>query len=91
MIKTTFAALVAVAALSGASLPAFAATSLIDNDRSTNAYFQEDNVLARLQSRGIEATSVEGWGQLIRAYVVQEDGSVSQQFFNRDTLSPVAL
>lgn len=91
MIKSSILALVTVAAISGVAAPAFAATSLSQENTSTSAYFEENNVLARLQERGIDATSAESWGNLIRVYVKNQDGTSAQQFFTRDNLAPVAL
>lgn len=87
MIKTTLAALIAVAAV---STPAFASMIIIE-EPSNAPYYSETDVLDRLQQRGIDATSIENWGQLIRAYVRQADGTEAQLFFKRDSLVQVML
>lgn len=90
MIKNTLVALMTVAAISGAAAPAFA-YSLAEDHESTDAYFSHRDVLARLHEQGIEATSVESWGGLIRAFVKQDNGTVKQEFFAPITLAPVSL
>ena len=47
-----------------------------------------DSVLRRLQDRGVDASSVEQWNGLIRAYV-QIDGNQVMQYFGPDTLAQV--
>lgn len=95
MIKTSIIALVAVAAMGSIAAPAFADASLnTGNDNSLHLdgnYLNADNVLARLQEKGINATSVEHWGNLVRAFVTQPDGSQVSQLFTPDTLRPVTL
>jgi len=90
MIKNTLVALMTVAAISGAAAPAFAA-SLAEDHESSNAYFSQRDVLARLHEQGVNATSVEAWGGLIRAFVQQDNGTVKQEFFAPITLQPVTL
>ena len=88
MIKNTLIALVATAALAGVAAPAFAASSLSGND---NQNYDFDRALTELQSRGINATSVEGWtDDVVRAYIVGPDGHQTMAFFSSDTLTPVA-
>lgn len=49
--------------------------------------FRSDAILRALQDRGINATSVEPWGGLIRAYV-QTDHGIVMEFFNPGSLTP---
>lgn len=93
MIKTTLAALVAIAAVSAAA-PAFAEPDMhvvVKEAPSSTPYYDDNSVLDRLSQQGIKATSVENWGLLIRAYVRQADGTEVQKFFRRDNLAPVEL
>ena len=91
MIKSSILALVAVAAMGSVAAPAFAENNVNDNDRTYSNYIEDTNVLGRLQEQGVNASSVESWGTLVRAYVTQADGSQVSQLFNRDTLKPVTL
>lgn len=90
MIKNTLVALMTVVAISGAAAPAFAYSLAEDRD-SAGQYFSDSNVLARLHEKGIDATSVEAWGGLIRAFVPQDNGGVTMQFFAPGSLEPVNL
>lgn len=99
MIKNTVIALVAAASLAGLAAPAFAETdtSIGLDDFATEQQDLSDYetatqlILVRLQEKGINATAVEDWGGLIRAFVTQEDGRQVMQLFTPDTLEPVAL
>lgn len=90
MIKNTLLALVAVAAI-GAAVPAFADTGAFGNGSSDDREFTASTIVTRLQSQGFNVSSVEEWGTKIRAYVTSEDGTQVVQFFDADTLAPVAL
>jgi len=93
MIKSSIIALLAVAAMGSVAAPAFAEPSLVAQDRdyvNSDANFL-DNVIVRLHDQGINASSVENWGGLVRAFVVQADGTEVSQLFTRDSLKPVAL
>jgi hypothetical protein len=88
MIKNTVIALVTTAALAGVAAPAFAATSISYNDDQS---YDFDWALSELQGRGINATSVESWnGDVVRAFIINADGSETSAFFTSDTLSPVS-
>lgn len=95
MIKSSILALVAVAAMGSVAAPAFAAASLsTGNDsftRDDGNRLNAGNVLARLQAQGVNATAVETWGTVIRAFVTLPDGRQVSQLFTPDTLKPVAL
>lgn len=92
MIKNKLIALAAAAAVVGLAAPAFAVSDVNSNDDSTSdgwSQFTQFSVLASLQQRGVDATSVEQWGPYVRAYVQNPDGSVQQKFFDPDTFAPV--
>jgi hypothetical protein len=92
MIKNTIVALVAAASLGGLAVPAMAATSISTSAPSSESNaFDADFQLVRLHDKGINATSVETWGPLVRAFVTLEDGTQAMQFFTPDTLTPVSL
>ncbi len=94
MIKSSIIALVAVAALGSIAAPAFAVDSFGDSDHSSFVgaqYINADSVLSRLHEQGVNASSVENWGGLVRAFVTQADGTQVSQLFTRDSLKPVAL
>lgn len=52
--------------------------------------FDADRTLRQLQDRGIDATAVEQWNGLLRAYL-QVDGQLIMQYFDPDTLAPVEV
>jgi len=86
MMKSSLIALAAAVALAGAA-PAFAAP-FGDGDSETREW-RANNIIQRLHDNGVNATDVEEWGDLVRAYVRQADGSVVMQYFTPDTLTPV--
>jgi hypothetical protein len=43
-----------------------------------------------LHGLGVTTSGVEEWGGLIRAWVPNENGGTSMQFFDADTLQPVS-
>ena len=95
MIKTFTLALTTAALVAGIAMPAFAATidpSSTDNDKSyLTGEVANDYTLLRLQEKGINATSVEDWNGLVRAFVIKEDGTQAMQLFDADSLAPVGL
>jgi hypothetical protein len=92
MIKNTVIALLAVASISAVALPAYADTNSIFGSGDNEAQdWVADTIVTRLQQQGVNATSVEEWGGLVRAYVTLEDGSEVMQFFTPGTLQPTAL
>lgn len=102
MVKNTIVALVAVASLAGIAVPAFAAPAPVAESESDvdtvfgggtpeMRAFMADSVLARLQQQGINATSVEDWSGLIRAYVTLDDGTQTMQFYKPGSLEQVLL
>ena len=104
MIKNTIIALVAAVSLAGVAAPAFAAPAApdfgSDSESADTAFgsgsvemraFIADSVLTQLQQKGINATAVEDWSGLIRAYVTLEDGSQTMQFFKPGSLEQVQL
>ncbi|WP_240231353.1 hypothetical protein [Devosia lacusdianchii] len=94
MIKNTVIALLAVASVSAVALPAYAGTGVVpvfgtgDNDDQD---WVADGIVSRLQAQGVNASSVENWGGLIRAYVTLEDGSEVMQFYTPGSLHQVSL
>ena len=92
MIKSSIIALVAVATLGSIAAPAFAEAGVTtDSNHADGNYLDTDAVLARLHEQGVNATSVEHWGNLVRAFVIQPDGSQVSQLFTPDSLKPVTL
>lgn len=92
MNKSSVSILAAFVAVVGLSGPVLAAESLTSGSSSdpTTANFNEDVVLASLKARGISATDLEEWNGKIRATVTAADGSSSFQYFDLDTLRPLA-
>lgn len=100
MVKNTIIALVAAASLAGIAVPAFAAPAPAPEVTADTAFgsgspemrdFIADSVIAQLQEKGVNATAVEDWSGLIRAYVTLEDGSQTMQFFKPGSLEQVQL
>lgn len=101
MIKNTVIALVAAASFAGVALPALAAPAPAPVSESVDTAFGSgspemraftaDMVLTQLQQSGINATSVEDWSGLIRAYVTLEDGSQVMKFYRPGSLEEVTL
>ena len=93
MVKNTIIALVAAASFAGIAVPAFAS----ENDTAFGSgsvemrEFTANSILAELQQRGVNATAVEDWSGLIRAYVTLEDGSQVMQFYTPGSLQQVTL
>jgi hypothetical protein len=90
MIKNTMLALVATAAFAGVAAPAFADTTAFGDVTPEMREFVQDNVVAQLNQKGINATEVEDWSGLIRAYVTLEDGTQTMQFYTPGSLELVA-
>jgi hypothetical protein len=61
------------------------------NEDVSSRAFLAHSLVARLQEQGINATSVESWGGLVRAEVIDADGRQTTQFFTPDTLTQVVL
>lgn len=96
MIKSSIIALVTVAAMGSIAAPAFADSNDTANDSLNTGSFLAresvaDSILVRLQQQGVQATGVEAWGGLVRAYVTQPDGTVAMQYFAADSLKPATL
>ncbi|MGV8855595.1 MAG: hypothetical protein ACOH2L_13210 [Devosia sp.] len=87
MIKNTLLAAVTAAALLSAAAPAMAG-SFGDGDSDSRA-IAADILQERLQEKGVNAASVEEWGNLVRAYVVQADGTQLMELFTPGTLTQV--
>lgn len=98
MIKNSILALTTAALVAGVALPSFAATSIADtttNSEVDTSYLTgevaNDYTLLRLHEKGINATAVEDWNGLVRAFVIKEDGTQAMQLFDADSLAPVGL
>jgi hypothetical protein len=91
MLKNTVIALVAAATVAGAAVPAFADTEGLFHGSQEFQQFTADSIVARLQAQGVNATAVEEWSGLVRAYVTLEDGRQVMQLFTPGSLEPVAL
>jgi len=91
MVRNTIIALVAAITLAGAAAPAFAEhNDVFDDEVSPDmSDFTADRIIAELKQRGINATSVEKWNGLIRAFVTRPDGTQTMMLFKPDTLDPV--
>jgi hypothetical protein len=84
-------ALILLSALGAtAALPSLATATLAADHHEDRLEWDADGVLRRLQDRGVDASSVEQWNGLIRAYVVI-DGRQVMQYFDPDTLAPVEV
>ena len=94
MIKNIVLAVVAVASVSAVALPAYAGTDIVPIF-GTCDYDDQDwvasTIVNRLNEQGVNASSVENWGGLIRAYVTLEDGTEVMQFFTPGSLDQVSL
>jgi len=88
MIKTSLVALATAAALVGVSVPAMADTN---GDGTDNYRWDAQIAQIELRQQGVNATDVDDWNGLWRAFVIDENGSQSMQFFDKTTLAPVAL
>ncbi len=87
MNNRTIALLAAVAtSIALLALPAQAEQSSTDNNTKIFNH-EEAAVLGALTSRGLDVSGVEEWGGLIRAFVVDADGSTTMQFFDKSDLS----
>ena len=95
MTKNRILALTTAALVAGIALPAFAASPASDSADSDKGYLTgevaNDYTLLRLKEKGINATSVEDWNGLVRAFVTKEDGTQAMQLFDADSLAPVGI
>lgn len=95
MIKNSILALTTAALVAGVALPSFAAPIPVEASDVDTSYLTDkvanDYTLLRLQEKGVKATAIEEWNGLIRAFVVQDDGTQAMQFFDADSLAPVQL
>lgn len=84
---------IALAAVAAMALPgvAFAASAVEESTTSERTVFGQDTftVEKALADRGVNAERVEEWGSKVRAFVVQPDGKLAMQFFDRDSLQAV--
>ena len=73
-----------------AVLPTIATSALAVERHEERQDRDADRVLRRLQQQGVDATSVEEWNGLVRAYVRLDGGEV-MQYFDPDTLAPLNI
>ena len=78
--KKTIAIVLTTAALLGTAVPVLAGPFGSGDAESRD--FVASGILHTLQERGIDATGVEEWGDYVRAYVRQPDGSIKMAFFD---------
>lgn len=100
MVKNTIIALIAAASFAGVAVPAFAAPLVEETNQVDTAFgggsvemrdFIADSVLTQLRQKGINASAVEDWSGLIRAYVTLDNGSQVMQFYKPGSLEQVLL
>jgi hypothetical protein len=91
MIKKTVIALVAAASFAGVVAPAMADTGAFGDGSPEMREFTADSILSSLQNKGVNATSVEEWGGLVRAYVKLDNGAQAMQLFVPGSLEQVTL
>lgn len=92
MIRNTIAALVATVALAGVTAPAFAdAGGAFGTGSSEAREWRATSIALNLAREGYNVTGVEEWGSLVRAFVIQDDGTQAMMFFDPISLNPVAL
>lgn len=84
MLKTTAIAIATVAMIGGIA-PAFA-NGPLDSDNDRIFGYSETAMISRLESRGVNVTDVERWGQLVRADVILQDGTRTMQMYDPDSL-----
>ncbi|AVF03526.1 hypothetical protein C4375_07160 [Devosia sp. I507] len=88
MIKNSVIALVTAAALAGIAAPAMAGTSLTDTSDND---FDAAYVLTQVQDKGINASTVEEWGDYIVASVTDANGKQTLVYLTPVTLDVVNL
>ena len=88
MIKNSVIALVTAAALAGIAAPAMAGTSLTDTSDND---FDAAYVLTPVQDKGINASTVEEWGDYIVASVTDANGKQTLVYLTPVTLDVVNL
>ena len=91
MLKNTVIALVAAASVAGIAAPVMADSEGLFSGSHEWQQFQADSIVSQLQRQGVNATAVEEWSGLVRAYVTEADGTQSMQFFVPGSLERVTL
>lgn len=85
---------IALAAVAAIALPGVANAASIDTGTNEERTYDERTVFGEdtftvekaLADRGVNAERVEQWGNKVRAFVIQPDGKLAMQFFDRDSL-----
>jgi hypothetical protein len=80
------------------AIAAVATVAVTSTAAFADSYFTKDEVFGRstfvtttlLAEQGINALSVEEWGQVVRVETADTDGSVKLIFVDKDTLRPLA-
>lgn len=83
MLKTIFAAAVAVTSLAVIAVPAQAASGVTCDVGAEEAITQE------LTAMGYTVNGIEEWNNCVRAFVVKADGSLGMAFFEPGSLELV--
>lgn len=92
MLKNTLIAVVVAASFAGVAAPAFASSNVFGDDSTPEMRdFMANLVVSELQQKGVNATSVEDWSGLIRAFVTLADGTQVMQFYTPGSLEQVQL
>lgn len=91
MIKNTVIALIAAASFAGAVAPAMADTEAFGTGSTEMREFTADSILTSLHQKGVNATAVEEWGGLVRAYVTLDNGQQTMELFQPGSLEKVSL
>ena len=86
MIKTSLAVLLTAATLFAAA-PVLAGAFGEGSQELREAHAEE--ILQQLRDTGLNVVSVEEWGELVRAFVIEADGTHSSQLFEPWSLKRV--
>jgi preprotein translocase subunit SecD len=92
MLKKSIIAVLATVVVASVAAPAFASYDpVFDTTKIDSLNINKDVLLNELHARGIKATDVDAWGNLIRAEVTQRDGTQAVRFYTQDNFQPVNL
>lgn len=88
MLKTIFAAAVAVTSLAVIAVPAQAASG-VTCDVGASVVGAEEAITQELTAMGYTVNGIEEWNNCVRAFVVKADGSLGMAFFEPGSLELV--
>lgn len=88
MLKTIFAAAVAVTSVAVIAVPAQAATG-VACDVGASVVGSEEVITQELTAMGYTVDGIEEWNNCVRAFVVKADGSLGMAFFEPGSLKLV--